>query len=53
MAITRVQALLIVIGDSEVLGKDRLWRIFLNYIESRKRWTGKVHDWKPDEEVPA
>ena len=51
VAITRAQALLIVIGDPEVLGKDKLWRIFLNYIGSRKGWTGKVHSWKPDEAV--
>jgi hypothetical protein len=51
VAITRAQALLIVIGDPEVLGKDKLWRLFLNFIESRKGWTGKVHSWKPDEAV--
>ena len=47
VAITRAQALLIVIGDPDVLGKDKLWHTFLNYIESRKGWTGKVHSWKP------
>jgi hypothetical protein len=36
VTITHAQALLIVIGDPEVLGKDEHWRIFLNYIESRK-----------------
>jgi len=51
VAITRAQASLIVIGDPEVLGKDKLWRIFLNYIESCKGWTGKAHSWKPDENV--
>ena len=51
VAITRAQASLIVIGDPEVLGKDKLWRIFLNYIESRKGWTGKVQSWKADEAV--
>ena len=51
VAITRAQALLIVIGDPEVLGKDMLWYIFLNYVESRKGWTVKVHSWKPDEAV--
>jgi len=29
VAITRAQALLIVLGDPEVLGKDELWRTFL------------------------
>jgi hypothetical protein len=51
VAITRAQALLIVIGDPEILRKDKLWRIFLNYIESLKGWAGKVHSWKPDEAV--
>jgi helicase MOV-10 len=45
VAITRAQALLIVIGDPEVLGKDELWRTFLEYINSREGWTGKVHKW--------
>jgi hypothetical protein len=43
--------LLIVIGDPEVLGKDGLWRTFLNYIKSRKGWTGKSQNWKPEEVV--
>jgi len=51
VAITRAQASLIVIGDPEVLGKDKLWRIFLNYIVSRKGWTGKVHSWNADEAI--
>jgi helicase MOV-10 len=51
VAITRAQALLIVIGDPEVLGKDELWRTFLNYIKSRKGWTGKMHSWKTEEAV--
>ena len=51
VAIARARASLIVVGDPEILGKDKLWRIFLNYIESRKGWTGKVQSWKPDEEV--
>ena len=44
VAITRAQALLIVIGDPEVLGKDELWRTFLNYIKSRNGWMGKMHN---------
>lgn len=50
-AITRAQALLIVIGDPDVLGKDKLWRTLLDYIESRKGWTGKVHNWKSEDVV--
>jgi helicase MOV-10 len=44
VAISRAQALLIVIGDPEVLGKYEHWRTFLKYIKSRKGWTGKMHD---------
>lgn len=51
VAITRAQALLIVIGDPDVLGKDKLWHTFLEYIESREGWTGKMHNWKPEEVV--
>jgi helicase MOV-10 len=51
VAITRAGALLIVVGDPEVLGKDKLWRTFLNYIKLRKGWTGKGHSWKAEEVV--
>lgn len=49
VAITRAQALLIVVGDPEVLGKDELWRTFLNYVKSRNGWTGKMHSWQTEE----
>ncbi|KAH9041520.1 P-loop containing nucleoside triphosphate hydrolase protein, partial [Lactarius deliciosus] len=51
VAITRAQALLIVVGDPEVLGKDELWRTFLNYAYLRGGWRGKMLTWKPTEEV--
>ncbi len=51
VAITRAQALLIVVGDPEVLGKDELWRTFLNYSCLRGGWTGKMLTWKPKEDV--
>jgi len=51
VAITLAQALLIVIGDPDVLGKDRLWHTFLDYIESRKGLAGKMHNWKPTDVV--
>ena len=51
VAITRTQALLIMIGDPDVLGKHKHWRTFLNYIESHKGWTGKMHNWKPEDIV--
>ncbi|KAF7323612.1 RNA helicase [Mycena kentingensis (nom. inval.)] len=40
VAITRAQALLIVIGDPNVLGLDPLWRAFLNFVHSNGGWTG-------------
>jgi len=51
VAITRAQALLIVIGDPEVLGKDELWRTFLNYVHICGGWRGKALTWKPQEDV--
>jgi len=51
VAITRAQSLLIVVGDPEVLGKDELWRTFLNYACLRGAWTGKALSWDPETEV--
>ncbi|KAN0127186.1 P-loop containing nucleoside triphosphate hydrolase protein, partial [Lactarius tabidus] len=51
VAITRAQSLLIVIGDPEVLGKDELWRTFLNYACLREGCTGKPLRWDPKEDV--
>ncbi|KAH8992653.1 P-loop containing nucleoside triphosphate hydrolase protein [Lactarius akahatsu] len=51
VAITRAQALLIVVGDPEVLGKDELWRTFLNYACLSKGWAGKALSWKPEEHI--
>jgi len=51
VAITRAQSLLIVVGDPEVLGKDELWRTFLNYASLRGGWTGKRPSWDPNAEV--
>ncbi|KAJ7931318.1 hypothetical protein B0H13DRAFT_1858158 [Mycena leptocephala] len=39
VAVTRAQALLIVIGDPDVLSLDPLWRSFLNYIYTNGGWT--------------
>ncbi|KAF8267992.1 P-loop containing nucleoside triphosphate hydrolase protein [Lactarius quietus] len=51
VAITRAQALLIVLGDPQVLGKDELWRTFLNYACLRGGWNGKMLTWKAKEAV--
>ncbi|CAA7269336.1 unnamed protein product [Cyclocybe aegerita] len=47
VAVTRAQALLIVVGDPNVLGLDPLWRSFLNYIYSNGGWTGPDIPWDP------
>ncbi|KAI0344525.1 P-loop containing nucleoside triphosphate hydrolase protein [Trametopsis cervina] len=51
VAVTRAQALLIVIGDPTVLSLDPLWREFMNYVHTNGGWTGKRIDWDPLEEV--
>ncbi|KAG6909930.1 hypothetical protein DXG01_014452 [Tephrocybe rancida] len=47
IAVTRAQALLIVIGDPTVLSLDPLWRSFLNYIHRNNGWTGSPITWDP------
>ncbi|KAJ7434430.1 P-loop containing nucleoside triphosphate hydrolase protein [Mycena galericulata] len=51
VAITRAQALLIVIGNPDILALDPLWRNFLNYIHIRGGWRGKEISWNPDDSV--
>ncbi|CAK5278886.1 unnamed protein product [Mycena citricolor] len=51
VAVTRAQALLIVIGDPDVLGLDPLWRTFLNYVHGNGGWTGPDISWNPDQPV--
>ncbi|KAJ2913799.1 hypothetical protein MD484_g6608, partial [Candolleomyces efflorescens] len=51
VAITRAQALLIVIGNPFVLSLDPLWRQFMNYIHSKGGWRGKQIDWDPYESL--
>ncbi|GJJ10625.1 hypothetical protein Clacol_004852 [Clathrus columnatus] len=45
VAVTRAQALLIVVGDPSVLSLDPLWRGFLNYIHLEGGWRGVQPDW--------
>ena len=40
MAVTRAQALLVVVGNPAVLGLDPLWRSFLNWVYTRGGWAG-------------
>ncbi|KAJ7096057.1 RNA helicase [Mycena epipterygia] len=51
VAVTRAQALLIVIGDPNVLGLDPLWRAFLNYVHKNGGWKGPDISWDPHNEV--
>ncbi|KAF7348608.1 Rna helicase [Mycena venus] len=47
VAVTRAQALLIVVGDPDVLSLDPLWRAFLNYVYLGGGWTGGDISWDP------
>jgi helicase MOV-10 len=52
VAMTRAQALLIVVGDPAVLGLDPLWRSWLNFVYTRGGWTGSDGPtWDPEAEV--
>ncbi|KAI5120593.1 hypothetical protein M0805_008071 [Coniferiporia weirii] len=51
VAITRAQALLVVIGDPIVLSLDPLWKSFINYVHNAGGCKGKRIDWDPTEEV--
>ncbi|GBE89135.1 P-loop containing nucleoside triphosphate hydrolase protein [Sparassis crispa] len=45
VAVTRAQALLIVVGDPSVLSLDPLWRSFLNYAHINGGWRGNAPSW--------
>ena len=45
VAMTRAQALLIVIGDAAILSVDPLWRAFMNYVYLRHGWRGDTPTW--------
>ncbi|TBU29420.1 P-loop containing nucleoside triphosphate hydrolase protein [Dichomitus squalens] len=51
VAITRAQALLIVIGDPGILCLDPIWRGFLNYVYLHGGWRGDPPTW--DVNVPV
>jgi len=51
VAVTRAQALLIIVGDPQVLSLDPLWRAFLNYIYLNDGWVGPDITWDPYVEV--
>ena len=51
VAITRAQALLIVIGDPTVLSLDPIWRAFLSYVRLHNGWRGKKIEWNPEDPI--
>lgn len=51
VAVTRAQALLIVVGDPNVLSLDPLWRAFLNYVHLNGGWAGPGPTWDTTETV--
>jgi hypothetical protein len=51
VAITRAQALLIVIGDPETLHADKLWCTFINYMVLGGGLKGKEPSWNPGDKV--
>ncbi|KZV62177.1 P-loop containing nucleoside triphosphate hydrolase protein [Peniophora sp. CONT] len=51
VAVTRAQALLIIIGNPDVLSLDPLWRRFLNSVYKNDGWRGSMIPWNPDDEV--
>lgn len=49
---SRAQALLIIVGDPNVLSLDPLWRSFLSYIYNSGGWTGRpLPDWDTTTEI--
>jgi helicase MOV-10 len=51
VAITRAQALIIIIGNPLVLSLDPLWRALLNYIHAGGGWRGKKIEWDPEQPI--
>ena len=47
VAVTRAQALLIVIGDPIVLSLDHLWKGFINFVHLNGGFKGHPIDWDP------
>lgn len=45
VAVTRAKALLLVVGNPDVLSIDPLWRGFMNYVYSNNAWRGVPPSW--------
>jgi len=50
VALTRAQALLVVVGNPNILGLDPLWRRFLTYVHTNGGWKGLEPSWDPTSE---
>jgi hypothetical protein len=46
VSFTRAMALLIIIGNPNVLSKGHYWRSFLEYVHKQGGWTGKPLSWQ-------
>ncbi len=44
---TRAQALLITVGNADVLALDPVWRTFMNYVHNMGGWCGHRISWDP------
>ena len=51
VAVTRAQALLIVVGNPQTLSLDPMWRAWLNYVYQKGGWRGKEISWNPAESL--
>ncbi|KAK0191959.1 P-loop containing nucleoside triphosphate hydrolase protein [Armillaria mellea] len=47
VAVTRAQALLIIVGNADVLALDPVWRTFMNYVHNMGGWCGHRISWDP------
>ncbi|KAK0496625.1 hypothetical protein EDD18DRAFT_1105727 [Armillaria luteobubalina] len=45
VAVTRAQALLIIVGNADVLALDPVWRTFMNYVHTMGGWCGPRISW--------
>ncbi|KAI5888666.1 P-loop containing nucleoside triphosphate hydrolase protein [Schizophyllum commune H4-8] len=51
VAITRAQAMLIVVGNPRILSLDINWRGFMNYVHNKGGWRGVPITWDPKEDL--
>ncbi|KAG8899889.1 hypothetical protein FRB99_006391 [Tulasnella sp. 403] len=47
VALTRARAMLVVVGNPDVLGRDALWRVFINFIVWNNGLVGMPPSWDP------